>query len=197
MLNRTNEIWCDIVEFEGRYQVSNYGRIKSIQDNHGKKRDLIRSTWLSSKGYVYVQLCFKNKRFNISIHNAVACAFIPNPENKPTINHIDGNKQNNHVSNLEWATYSENLKHAHSIGLKVSNCWCKGKKWGKTSNFHNVTYDPTRNRWIASIKYNGKMYAKRFSIKKYGEQAELLAALAVNTLLDELGITDRTKNIIS
>lgn len=196
MLNRNLEIWKDIPGFEGRYQASDQGRIRSIQDNHGNYREHIRSTWISSKGYEYVQLFIKDKRHNVSVHHAVASAFIPNPDQKETVNHIDGIKTHNQPSNLEWASYSENLKHAHATGLKRGQSHWKGRKGGNTSQFHNVTYDPSRNRWIASIKHEGKMRAKRFSVKKHGDQAELLAAQAVNDLLDELGITDRAKNVI-
>ncbi len=197
MLKINDEVWKDIPGFENRYQVSTHGRIRSIQDNHGKQRELIRNTWINNSGYRHVQLFIKDERYNMSIHVAVATTFISNPENKPTVNHIDGNKLNNHVSNLEWATYSENLKHAHSKGLKVIKCWCKGLKHGITSMFHNVTYDASRDRWIGAVKHDGKMYAKRFSVKKYGEYAEILAAQAVNDLLDQLGITDRARNIIN
>ena len=196
VLNGKCEIWKDIPGFEGRYQASDQGRIQSIQDNHGNYREQLRSTWVSTKGYEYVQLFIKDKRHNVSVHHAVATAFIPNPDQKATVNHVDGNKLNNCASNLEWATYSENLKHAHASGLKKGQSHWKGRKGGSTSGYHNVTYDPSRNRWIASIKHEGKMKAKRFSVKKYGDQAEILAAQAVNDLLDELGITDRAKNII-
>ena len=197
MLNRNDEIWKDIPGFEGRYQVSNIGNIRSLQDNHGNERIQARATWVSSKGYQYVQLFVKDVRHNVSVHHAVASAFIPNPEKKYTVNHKDGNKLNNQVTNLEWMTYSENLKHAHATGLKPSPTHWKGKKQPKAgSKFHNVTYDPSKDRWIASVKFEGKMYAKRFSVKTHGDQAEILAAKAVNDLLDELGITDRAKNII-
>lgn len=196
MLNRNSEIWKDIPGFEDRYQVSTFGNIRSIQDNHGNFRIKPRATWVSTKGYRYVQLFIKDKRHNVSVHHAVASAFIPNPDQKSTINHIDGNKLNNHVSNLEWATYSENLRHAHVNGLAKGQTHWKGKKGGSSSKYHNVTYDSSRDRWIASVKFEGKMLTKRFSVAKYGDQAELLAAQAVNEILDQYGITDRAKNII-
>lgn len=197
MLNRNDEIWKDIPGFEGRYQVSNIGNIRSLQDNHGNERIQSRATWISPKGYQYVQLFVKDVRHNVSVHHAVASAFIPNPENKYTVNHKDGNKLNNQVTNLEWATYSENLKHAHETGLSYGQTHWKGKKQpNAVSKFHNVTYDSSKDRWIASVKFEGKMYAKRFSVKTHGDVAEILAAKAVNDLLDGLGITDRAKNII-
>lgn len=198
MLNGNTEIWKDIPGFEGRYQVSDQGSVRSIQDNHGNYYERSRATWISSKGYRYVQLFIKDKRHNVSVHHAVASTFIPNPDQKRTVNHIDGNKLHNHVSNLEWATYQENLTHAHVMGLAKGQTHWKGKKQPKAiSKFHNVTFDKGRNRYQACVKFNGKNYCKNFSVNKYGEQAEVLAAKAVNDLLDELGITDRAKNSIS
>ena len=193
MLNGNIEVWKDIPGFEGRYQASNLGRIRSIQDNHGKYKEQIRSTWISSKGYKYVQLFIKNKRHNVSVHHAVASAFIPNPDNKPTVNHIDGNKQNNRVDNLEWVTYSENHVHAYKIGLKNAQHVAdrqRGSKIGVTSNFHNVSWDKTRQKWKATLKDKGKMvFQKRFD-------CEIEAAKYVNTMLDELGYSDRPRNSI-
>lgn len=197
MLNWNDEIWVDIPEFVGRYQASNQGNIRSLVDNHGKQRIQPRATWVSSKGYRYVQLFVLDVRHNVSVHHAVASAFLPNPDSKKTVNHIDGDKLNNNVSNLEWATHSENLRHAHSTGLKRGQEHWKGKKVANsTSSYHNVTYDPSKDRWIASVKFNKKSYAKRFSVKEHGDRAEVLAAIAVNELLDVLGITDRAKNVI-
>lgn len=197
MLNGNDEIWKDIPEFEGRYQVSNLGLVRSIQDNHGNPRLRVKATQVSNKGYVYVQLFVKNVQHMVSVHSAVASAFVPNPEGKKTVNHIDGNKQNNRVDNLEWATYSENLKHAYTTGLKQAPKGCSGMKVGKTSRFHNVTYDPTKDRWLASVKLKGKMHTKLFPVRTHGEHAEVLAAQAVNELLDSLGIVNRPKNVIS
>lgn len=70
------------------------------------------------KGYCYVDICNKGKRKSARVHRLVALAFIPNPENKPQVNHIDGNKQNNNVGNLEWVTNRENRIHALNNGLK-------------------------------------------------------------------------------
>ncbi len=196
MLNGNNEIWVDIPGFTLRYQVSSLGRIRSIQDNHGNYCERFRATWVSNKGYQYVQLFIKDKRHNISVHWAVATAFVPNPDKKLTVNHIDGNKLNNIPSNLEWATYGENLKHAHATGLKKGQEHYKGVKVGSTSRFHNVGWDKNRNRFFASVKHNGKNIQKNFSVSKYGEEAELLAAQAVNKILDDLNILDRPRNVI-
>lgn len=95
------------------YSISSYGRVKSI------KRNLIMKQHLNTHGYYIIRINKQTK----TIHRLVAQTFIPNPENKKTVNHIDGNKLNNKVYNLEWATHSENLKHAFEIGL----CCNKGE----------------------------------------------------------------------
>jgi HNH endonuclease/NUMOD4 motif/AP2 domain len=196
VLSINDEIWLDINEFIGRYQVSNFGNVRSIIDNHGNEKCQLKVSYPCRKGYWYVQLFIKDVHFRDSLHRLVAKAFLPNPERKKTVNHIDGNKANNHVDNLEWATHSENLLHAHATGLKQGQQHYIGKKVGDTSHYHNVTYDPSKDRWIASVKHNKKSYAKRFPVVIHGAVAQALAALAVNDLLDQLGITDRPKNVI-
>ena len=99
------EEWKDIAGYEGVYQVSNLGRIKSFF--RAKERILKRR--LDRKGYPIIGLLSKTK----AIHRLVAIHFIPNPENKETVNHINGITDDNRVENLEWCTMSENLKHSY------------------------------------------------------------------------------------
>ena len=101
------ELWHEIVGFEEDYQVSNFGKVKSYK----RKNKSILKESLSKRGYKRVTLYKNNKQFYYSVHRLVATAFIPNPENKPHINHIDGNKMNNNVDNLEWCNQSENILH--------------------------------------------------------------------------------------
>lgn len=101
------------IGYKGIYQVSNLGQIKSIPRKYVTKERLLNQ--YNRNGYLCVGLQGPKYRY---VHILVAEAFIPNPENKPTVNHKDGNKHNNRVDNLEWATYSENLKHALDNGLK-------------------------------------------------------------------------------
>lgn len=102
--------WKAIPGYEGLYEVSNAGNVRSL---FRYKKTLKPLTNLA--GYKHVFLC-KNKKSHIMlIHRLVAMAFIDNPQNKPCVNHLDGNKSNNHVTNLEWATYSENERHSFSV----------------------------------------------------------------------------------
>ena len=107
------EEWRDIVGYEGYYQISNKGRVKSF--HYG--RSYFLKTKINSRGYEGVVLSRKGVEKNFSIHVLVAEAFIPNPENKRTVNHKDADKLNNCVENLEWATHRENAIHAWQNGL--------------------------------------------------------------------------------
>ena len=113
------EIWKDVVGYEGLYQVSNLGRTKSLdrivstgkgmRKHHGK---ILIQQLDGQKHYFQVSLSKNGKVKKIQVHCLVAQTFIPNPKNKPEVNHIDGNKQNNNVTNLEWVTTKENMQHA-------------------------------------------------------------------------------------
>ncbi len=107
------EEWRDIPGYENFYQVSNFGNVRSIRFN--KIRNM--KSW-DSKGYRVVELCINNNRYTVGVHQLVALAFIPNPENKPEVNHKDRNRSNNNVENLEWVTQSENVAHAYRNGVK-------------------------------------------------------------------------------
>ena len=112
------EIWKDIRGYEGLYEISNLGRVKS----HKGKSDKIMRPAMCGKGYLKVMLCKgKHDHKNMMIHRLVAEAFIDNPNNEETVNHRDGNKKNNCVNNLEWCSYSYNLKHAYKMGLNRWN----------------------------------------------------------------------------
>lgn len=113
------EIWKDIVGMESKYQVSNLGNVKSLpRFRKGKAgcivpvRGKILSPKLNSSGYLTVHLRSDDINKYPTIHRLVAEAFIPNTENKNTVNHIDANKLNNSVSNLEWSTHTEQMQHA-------------------------------------------------------------------------------------
>lgn len=109
------EVWKDIHNYEGCYQISSFGRVKSLDrtNSRGRKlnKRLMRSS-LDSYGYRHINLYKNGTIQNFTIHRLVARTFIENLENKEQINHKDGDKQNNNVVNLEWATSSENIRHS-------------------------------------------------------------------------------------
>lgn len=107
-----SEEWKDVVGYEQTYQISNYGRIKN------KKTDDFLNPPITPNGYVRASLYKDSKSKNHMVHRLVAEAFIPNIKNKPLVNHKDGKKCNNIVSNLEWVTNSENQIHAYENDLK-------------------------------------------------------------------------------
>lgn len=124
------EIWKDIIGFEGIYQISDLGRVKSLERvimrSDGKpypvrQRIIAVNKYFDSTGNGYLGVCliFKGKRKTKHIHRLMAESFLSNPNNHPQLNHIDGNKFNNVLSNLEWCTASENVKHAYRTGLKL------------------------------------------------------------------------------
>ena len=137
------EIWKDIKGYEGLYQVSNLGNVRSLDilinckgargiDKHIRKGRILKKV-INTKGYYYINLSKKSKIKNTRVHRLVAKAFIENPNNYKIINHIDGNKLNNRVDNLEWCTFSHNNKDAYKQGLKKPT-------WkGKYNNLHPLS----------------------------------------------------------
>ena len=104
------EKWKDIKDYEGLYQASNLGRIKS---KHKILKQILRKD-----GYYFVNLSKNGKIKPIKVHRIIAQTFVNNKNDYNIINHIDGNKQNNKVSNLEWCTQSHNIKEAYRMGVK-------------------------------------------------------------------------------
>jgi len=123
--NYSEEIWMPVIKFEGYYEVSSLGRVKTLPKKQNGFKDRILKPMVNKFGYVYVMLM---GRKHIFIHRLVAEAFIDNPSNKSSVNHINGVKDGNYVSNLEWVTLSENSKHAYKIGLSKVNKTMLGKK---------------------------------------------------------------------
>lgn len=119
------EIWKNIEGYENYYQVSNYGKVKSLKriiirgDNkpYPQKEQLLKPG-KTKKGYLQVALTKEFKTKPCRVHRLVAQAFIPNQNNLPQVNHIDGNKENNNVSNLEWVSNYDNMQHSIKTGLR-------------------------------------------------------------------------------
>ncbi len=167
-LNSTRiENWVPIEGYENLYHISDMGNVKSldryIKPYRGELRfqkERILKIGLSV-GYPTVNLCKNGDSFNCKIHVWVAKHFIPNPDNKPCVNHKNGIKTDNRVENLEWVTYSENTKHAFSTGLQTS-----GQGSGEKHNQHKLSNNDVL--YIRSIpigrKTTGEL-ARKFNVK--------------------------------
>lgn len=154
------EIWKDIEGYEGSYQVSNLGRVKSIErvvkgkrTGHKKIEEHILTPPIV-RGYCRVTLANSGKNRKVfSVHRLVAIAFIPNPENKKTVNHKNGIRNDNRLENLEWATYSENCKH----GFKELG---RNPRRGSLDNRSIPVYCYTDD-WVLIKSYESEMEAQR------------------------------------
>ncbi|MGM1427934.1 NUMOD4 motif-containing HNH endonuclease [Sphingobacterium lactis] len=134
------EIWKPIERLNNLYEISNFGNVRSVprviinKKKNGRKPSIytqkqkIIKTHDNGNGYKYFSVSINSKKTNTYVHRAIANAFLPNPFNLGYVNHIDGNKSNNSIANLEWVTQSENNKHAFKIGLKDRNKSAVAKK---------------------------------------------------------------------
>lgn len=127
------ETWKDIENYEGYYQISNYGRVKSLERYRyiGKNLQLVKNKILKTrlwKGYINVKLNTNSsheKEKVFAIHRLVAIAFIPNPESKPCVNHINGIRDDNRIENLEWVTIKENVNKSIFKGKENTINYCE------------------------------------------------------------------------
>lgn len=154
-------MWKPIKGFENLYEVSDAGQVQSVNriitDSSGhvyKHKGRILKPNKITNGYLVVYLRKNGKTFALYLHHLVAEAFVPNPENKPIVNHDDGDKNNCSATNLVWSTYSENNQHAYDTGLKP-----------RGSGFYNakLTEDQVRE-----IRRNGKYDTFEAIASKYG-----------------------------
>ena len=149
-------IWKPVKDFEGMYEVSDTGLIKSLarSNGHGSRNEDKQRRTKIGKGYESVALCKDHKIKHYLVHRVVAEAFIPNPKNHPQVNHIDGNKLNNNVENLEWCTHQYNQLHARQNGLMG----------GERGNTSKLTERDVRAIRRIYPKLNTRELAKAFDV---------------------------------
>ena len=117
-----NETWKPVPEYESLYAVSDSGKVKRIKKSSGAREGKLLKGSRTKKGYIDVVLSKDGKPKHFLVHRLVAMAFIPNLKSKSDVNHKDGNPSNNSVSNLEWCSRSENIKHSYSCLKRSSVC---------------------------------------------------------------------------
>lgn len=165
------EIWRDIKGYEGRYQISNKGKVKSLMDWNGnassrsyykREKELIRTD--NGHGYLIVSLRNMNaKRQNKYVHRLVAEAFIENPNNYKVVNHIDFNILNNNVENLEWCTTKQNVRHS-----RENMCHPKNSKLGASGEKY-ITIRENKKYKSFEVKYKSVRTAKYKSFRTLDE----------------------------
>ena len=150
MLKIKEETFVDIKGYDGRYKIGNKGTIIGLsrsKDNRYNNKQWILKQYENKNGYMYVTLQKDKKRKTIKVHRLVAEHFIENPNNYPCVNHIDSNRKNNDVSNLEWVTHKQNMEHAV-----------------KNHRFDNMA--KLNSERMKGNKLNGYIYANEITKKK-------------------------------
>jgi hypothetical protein len=211
-INLEEEIWIDIDEYEGRYQVSNIGSVKSLKNNKGKYRELILKPKIDKDGYLEVNLCKQGKGVTKKVHRLVAQMFISNPNNLPEINHKDENPNNNKVDNLEWCTreYNNNYGHHNEKVIKsISNRVAQYdldcnliKIWNNTNEpkiegfYQSAIYDCCTGKLKQYKGYLWRFYDREYKLNKEDyEELKTKVIYQYNEHLDLIKIWEKVKDI--
>lgn len=189
-----NEVWRDIIGYEGYYQVSNLGNVKSLGNDFSRKERLLKLS-LQGKGYFGVVLQKYGVRKPTLVHRLVAIHFISNNDNKPQVNHINGVKTDNRVENLEWVTHRENLDHAINNDLTLKGQCNPTSKLKETEvlEIYNFLKIGVKVEYLQT-KYNiskdviigikSGIYWKHLNLKPFKGRASLVTLKTILTIED-------------
>mgnify|MGYP002616187008 FL=1 len=179
-----NEIWKDVKGYEGYYQVSNMGRVKSMRVLKTPKNGVKcrKNTFLSTKTshdkqYILVALCRDGERKQVQVHRLVAEAFIPNPKNLPFVNHKDENPSNNCADNLEWCTHEYNLQYSM-------------ERNGRTKGRETTTHPHNQAVPVVAYTFEGEIVARFDSVWEAAEKFK-------NKGVDGRGLRNRIRSCCS
>jgi len=181
------EIWKEIKGYEGQYEISSHGNVRSLDRvitgySQGRScfiKGRVKKQY-DTNGYLGLSLCKDGFNRSFRTHRVVAEAFIPNPENKPEVNHKDGVKTNNRVENLEWNTHSENIKHAHNTGLK------------RNALGENHFRSTASNKLVVELKeaLNEDKYTVDYLVKKFKVSTHLISKVKNNKTRKSLNLPE-------
>lgn len=158
------EIWRDVAEYEGYYQVSNLGNVRSVERTVARSnyfvvlKSQVLKPAIRTAGYLFVNLSKDSKVKTKNIHRLVADAFLPNPQCKQEVNHKNGNKTDNNINNLEWCSRSENMIHSYDV---LGN-----RRFGKDNPRAKVILQIKNGKVIG--RFYGCYEAERMTGVKYG-----------------------------
>ena len=176
--------WKDVKGYEGIYKVSDTGKIRSVEryvvgeNGSGIYQKLIKGRILrrgiNRTGYYKLQFSVKGVSKTVLAHRLVAMAFIPNPENKPEVNHIDGDKFNNNITNLEWVTRAEQMQHAYRTGLINANHLKKPVRISKGVEFYEFDSVGETAKYLKCSACSVGIVANGHSPSIFGWKAEYI-----------------------
>ena len=180
-----NEKWKPVVGYEGFYEVSDTGKIKTlgrtIQQKDGRTRTIkskVMKDRTNNRGYHIISLNTGNSKKDHLVHRLVAMAFLPNPDNLEQVNHIDGNKDNNSVSNLEWCDQTHNMKEAYKLGLRKATL---------------PVWDDELRAKFSAIKKGTRNYSQMKKVIQYSLEGEYIACYRnAEDAAKAIGIKDKT-----
>lgn len=180
------ETWKDIEGYEGIYQVSNEGNVRScereieylVKGKYKGKRvfpSVLLKTWINNGGYVLVDLHMNGKTDKRTVHRLVAEAFIPNPDNKPCVGHNDTDTTNNNVENLYWCTYLENNMHPITMEKRLKTMKNIGAPWLRTEEANEKRKNKQIGRKLSNKTKEKISEANSKPIYQYNLNGELIA----------------------